>query len=344
MRVRYPRWSLRYGHRTKDIVVGALQRIGVGAALLAGASYAAVHGPFGTPLDVDLTIPSGVIGLAVAIALLLIPTGLYRLARAVVDHNAPREVVGEVLWKELWRQHSGGEDRPPVPWLYYLAVDEGTSDRTVAWGLPAEWSHRCSPGDLVRMRVRPWSRRIVEIEVTRSAGGYGLHGHETSGNTRHARRRGDGQGPPAHRCATAASSRPTLLTPEEVGQALGFAVRARDIGPVSALFETADRGKTVLMVQLMSGTLADLAWRGPKRGNPLPGIADGGAFAHENGGAARSGDVVVILTLHKDGRRGAAHVPWLLTRAVERLTAASRTSLTPPILDLSQRFVRHGTR
>jgi hypothetical protein len=98
------------------------------------------------------------------------------------------------------------------------------------------------------------------------------------------------------------------------------------VGPVNALFETADRGKTVLMVQLMSGTLADLAWKAPKRGNPMPGIADGGAFAHEDGGAARSGDVVVILTLHKDGRRqGAAHVPWLLARAVERLTAASRT-------------------
>ena len=210
------------------------------------------------------------------------------------------------------------------PGCYYLAVDEGTSDRTVAWGLPAEWSHRCSPGDLVRMRVRPWSRRIVEVEVTKSAGGYGLHGHETSGNLDTLVDEAMGKARPTP-LRNRGIQPATLLSPEEVGQALGFAVRARDLGPVSALFETADRGKTVLMVQLMSGTLADLAWRGPKRGNPLPGIADGGAFAHEDGGAARSGDVVVILTLHKDGRQGAAHLPWLLTRAVERLTAASRT-------------------
>ncbi len=324
VRVRYPQWSLRYGHRTRDIVGGALWRIGIGVALLAGAWYAAVHGPFGTPLDVDLAIPSGLIGLAVAVALVLVPTGLYRLARAVVDHNAPREVVGEVLWKEVWRKQSGGEDRPPVPWLYYLAVDEGTSDRTVAWGLPAEWSHRCSPGDLVRMRVRPWSRRIVEIDVTDSTGGYGLHGHDTSANTDALVDEAMGKERPTP-LRNRGIQPATLLTPEEVGQALGFAVRARDIGPVSALFVTADRGKTVLMVQLMSGMLADLAWRAPKRGASVPGIADGGAFAHEDGGAARSGDVVVILTLHKDGRQGAAHVPWLLARAVERVTAATRT-------------------
>ena len=324
VRVRYPQWSLRYGLRTRDIVGGALWRIGIGVALLAGAWYAAVHGPFGTPLDVDLDIPSGVIGLAVAVALLLVPTGLYRLARAVVDHNAPHEVVGEVLWKEVWRKQSGGEDRPPVPWLYYLAVDEGTSDRTVAWGLPAEWAHRCSPGDLVRMRVRPWSRRIVEIEVTQSTGGYGLHGHDTSANLDTLVDEAMGRERPTP-LRNRGIQPATLLTPEEVGQALGFAVRARDIGPVSALFVSADRGKTVLMVQLMSGMLADLAWRAPKRGTSVPGIADGGAFAHEDGGAARTGDVVVILTLHKDGRQGAAHVPWLLARAVERVTAATRT-------------------
>ena len=325
VRVRYPRWSLRYGHETATHVKGALLRIAAGAALIGLAGYAAAHGPFPTPLDVDLTIPSAVVGLAVAIGLVLVPLGIYRLVRAVVGHYAPREVVGEVLWKELWRQHSGGEDRPPVPWLHYLAVDEGTSDRTVAWGLPHGWSSRCEPGDLVRMRVHPWSRRIVQLEVTRSGGGYGLRGHDTSANLDTLV--DEAMGRERRTPLRSRGIRPaTLLSTEEVGQALGFAVRARDVGPVNALFETADRGRTVLMVQLMSGTLADLAWKAPKRGTPVPGIADGGAFAHEDGGAARSGDVVVILTLHKDGRRqGAGHVPWLLARAVERVTASSRT-------------------
>jgi hypothetical protein len=320
VRVRYPRWSLRYGHPTRRLVEGAVYRVLAGAGLVAASWFAAAHGPFATPLDVDLRIPSGLIGLAVGVGLVLVSVGLYRLARAAAGHVRPREITGEVLWMELWRSTSGGEDRPPVPWLYYLAVDDGSSDRTVAWGLPAEWRHRCSPGDQVRMTVHPWSRRVVALATTHRGGGYGLHGHETSTTTDRLvdEAMGVEHRVPLRRRGIQPDA---LLTAEEVGAALGMAVTPRELGPVSALFVTADRGRTVLMVQLMSGTLADLAWKAPKRGTQVaPDV-----FAHEDGGAARTGDVVVTLTLHKDGRRGAAHVPWLLGRAVERISAR-----TPP--------------
>lgn len=315
VRVRYPQWSLRYGHPTGELVKGALFRIAVGAGLVGLAAFAAVHGPFPTPLDVDLTIPSAVVGLAVAIGLVLLAAGLYRFVRTVAGHYAPREVVGEVLWKELWRQHAGDDDHPPRPWLHYLAVDEGTSDRTVAWGLPQELRHRCDPGDEVRLRAHPWSRRILALEVTRSGGGFGLHGHDTSDNLDVLvdKALGVSRKPPLR----SRGIQPTgLLTDDEVSRALGFPVRVREMGPVNALFVSADKGRTVLMLQLMSGTLADLAWKAPKRGTQVaPDV-----WAHEDGGAARTGDVVVLITLHRDGRRGAPHVPWLLRQATERVS------------------------
>jgi hypothetical protein len=70
-----------------------------------------------------------------------------------------------VLWKEVWRSSSGGQDSPSVPWLYYLAIDDGTGDRTRAWGLPVPIGSDCEPGDTVRIRVRRWSRRIFEMSL-----------------------------------------------------------------------------------------------------------------------------------------------------------------------------------
>ncbi|MDQ7905065.1 hypothetical protein RB614_11085 [Phytohabitans sp. ZYX-F-186] len=44
-------------------------------------------------------------------------------------------------------------------------MDDGTGDRTTAGGLPSEWADRCRDGDTVTIRVRPWSRRVVDLTV-----------------------------------------------------------------------------------------------------------------------------------------------------------------------------------
>ena len=65
----------------------------------------------------------------------------------------------------MWRTTNGSNDRPARPWLYYLAVDDGTGDRTTAWGLPSDWAYRSQPGDTVTLHVRPWSRRVIALDV-----------------------------------------------------------------------------------------------------------------------------------------------------------------------------------
>lgn len=42
-------------------------------------------------------------------------------------------------------------------------------DRTTAWLLPSIWADRCRDGDVVTVRVRPWSRRVVALAVAERA-------------------------------------------------------------------------------------------------------------------------------------------------------------------------------
>src|SRR5262249_47586673 len=95
------------------------------------------------------------IGLAVGVGLLVY--GAYLLVRGIIDVAAPVTITGQVLWKQVWRSNSGGENSPAVPWLYYLAVDDGTGDRTTAWGLPSAMSGRAVDGDTVKLSARRWS-------------------------------------------------------------------------------------------------------------------------------------------------------------------------------------------
>jgi hypothetical protein len=86
------------------------------------------------------------------------------VVRTAVDVAAPRRLTGEVLWCEVWRTKKGkGDDAPPVPWLYYVAIDDGGSDRTRAWGLPAALTSRAVTGTTVQYTVRPWSRRVLTL-------------------------------------------------------------------------------------------------------------------------------------------------------------------------------------
>lgn len=155
--VRYPR-GLLAGRSAGGTTVYGLWLVGVVAAstfTLFWVPAAAGWSP-GGPLLPALRLAGVVVLLAVGARVLL------RVSATVLEIGAEREVIGEVLWLE--EHHVGhGEDSAWVE-TYHLAVDDGTSDRTTAWSLPADLRDRCDTGDQVRMTVRPWSRTVRAVE------------------------------------------------------------------------------------------------------------------------------------------------------------------------------------
>jgi hypothetical protein len=113
-----------------------------------------------------------------------------------------------------------------------------------------------------------------------------------------------------------------LLTAEEVSKALGqpVEVRTASAGPVAmTTFVTQPKGRTVLMVQVLQGSLVEAMWqRRMARGQQLTGIGDG-AWVEGYRGAVRSGDTFVAVTLAGSARKNAAALPQLLSQAVARI-------------------------
>ncbi|WP_088319045.1 DUF2207 domain-containing protein [Kineosporia sp. R_H_3] len=155
--VRYPRGFLA-GRSAGGTTLYGLWLVGVVAACtftLFWVPAAAGWSPDGALLPA-LRLAGVVVLLAVGVRVLL------RIAATVLEIGAEREVVGEVLWLE--EHHVGrGEDSAWVE-TYHLAVDDGSSDRTTAWSLPADLRDRCHSGDHIRMTVRPWSRTVRAVE------------------------------------------------------------------------------------------------------------------------------------------------------------------------------------
>lgn len=149
VRVRYPRFSSRYGRTVPPLVFGALASGSVGAGL-AYLSLRLAEGP---------AVPPAVLVAGLLAAGLLMLRGGYRLVRAATDLATTRTLTGEVLWLEAWQARERGV------LLHHLAVDDGAGDRTTAWLLPSIWADRCRDGDVVTVRVRPWSRRVVGLAV-----------------------------------------------------------------------------------------------------------------------------------------------------------------------------------
>jgi hypothetical protein len=126
----------------------------------------------------DRLFIKGFAGLAVTLGLTLLPGtpalipllpllyGGYTLMGVVVDVLTPLSVTGQVLWVQVWRSRSQGEDDPSVPWLHYLAVDDGSGDRTVAWACPSELVGGIAPGDAVTLTARRWTRRVLSLQAT----------------------------------------------------------------------------------------------------------------------------------------------------------------------------------
>lgn len=164
VRVRYPRFWPRYGAGLPRLlrnmllagVAGCLMLV-LGQTLVTAAGDAArVEGGLPTYRAVAVTG-------WLAVGALLLGYALYALVRILLDVSAPVELTGEVLWAQLWRSTGQGDNARP--YTYHLAVDDGSGERTTAWALPADLHGRCVPGDVVRLRVRRWSRRITEVTV-----------------------------------------------------------------------------------------------------------------------------------------------------------------------------------
>ncbi|MFC0527605.1 DUF2207 family protein [Phytohabitans kaempferiae] len=322
VRVRYPRFWPRYGRPLSNLLVRSLVCLAIGAALVW-----LLPGGLDSLADIDGTgrrAPDPVGDGIFAVGALLLLFGLYLLVRALADLATERTITGEVLWLEVWNSSSQGNDSPPRPWLHYLAVDDGTADRTTAWGLPSEWASRCQDGDTVTIRVRPWSRRIVDLTVV----GHGRSRQLTEPAT------GDlGPTPPtgAPGPVPATPRAPVtveLLTVEEVTRALGQPVRTGDAMALGGViggtqYLSAERGRPLLLVQTVTGAPARWAWRANSRGQELPGIGDG-AYASGDRAALRLGDTTLVLTLLGEARGRHTYLPWLLAQCATRLGTERR--------------------
>lgn len=168
VRVRYPRFWGRYGRTALALGFWGVVSAVAGFMLLRSVpDIARTWADLLTSVD-PTTTGDGDYRVARNVLLVaggyLLVRGLYRVVRTAVDVAAPRRLTGEVLWCEVWRTKKGkGENAPPVPWLYYVAIDDGSGDRTRAWGLPAELTGKAVTGTTVQYTVRPWSRRVLTV-------------------------------------------------------------------------------------------------------------------------------------------------------------------------------------
>ncbi|ONH30468.1 DUF2207 family protein [Pseudofrankia asymbiotica] len=324
VRVRYPSLWGRYGMKPLPLAVWAACCLVAGVAVL---NYRGRVGGGGAGQVHDLLwLVSLLLGLYLAMR------GVYRLFRVAVDVSSPVTVTGEVLWDEPWRSNSSGDDGDSVPWLYYLAVDDGGTDGsgypgTTAWGAPRELWDRYHVGDVVRLTARPWTRRVLEITVVERGRARELL-ESTSGDSTE-QLVADAMGVPRagrRRAETGGKGVPAaggLLTVEEVSRAVGRQVTAL-ASPVPTpmpasiqLFE-AD-GRQAAAVVVSTGLAGRLALRSRRGGTPLAGIGDE-AYLGDRWAVARTGDRVVSVRI--ESRVGPAHpdsLPWLLSTAVSRL-------------------------
>jgi hypothetical protein len=235
-------------------------------------------------------------------------------------------VTGQVLWVQLCRKSSGGEDQPPVPTLYHLAIDDGRKDRTTAWALPAGLVGRCETGDTVTVTARRWTRRILTATLTER----GERGHRAGGGAdddaadRLVKAMTETGVASAFKAPAVEAS--SLLTADEVTHALGLPVvlvDMRTLGGVGMIhFTTADRKRVVLMMQVVDGAMGTLAWRTNSRGTPVAGIADG-AWLNGNRAAVRVAETTVVFTLMGRGKGRTQKYPLLLEQAAARVAAES---------------------
>jgi hypothetical protein len=337
VRVRYPGVWLRYGKPARKLIVRGVLAGGIGFVLLyywaKGIANALRNPTIGGSPAAHFADPVRTVGLLLGGVLLVY--GLYFLVRTVIDLAAPATITGQVLWLQVWKSTTGSENSPSRPWLHYLAVDDGTDDRTSAWALPTEMSGRAHDGDTVTIQVRRWSRRVVELTVVsqgamRTVDAVAVTDEKTE-NIIAAAMGLPGSGGIAGGALAQALRGPKavaseLLSAEEVGRALGAPVTGRPVGAGSPMpiqmmqFLTPD-GRPAVQLMASAGLAGQLAIRARRRGRPLPGIGDE-AYTGDGWAAGRRGDTVIMLILSEAGRRAdPRNIWWLLSTAIGRLPA-----------------------
>lgn len=328
VRVSYPRFWPRYGKTAPNMVTKALFAGGIGLLLLyfwtravanvAKQSFVADH-PVARFAD-----PVRVAGLG--IGLVLAAYGGYVLLRMVIDLAAPVTITGQVLWMQLWRSTSGGENSPPRPVLYYLAVDDGGDDRTRAWALPAGMAGRCQDGDTITMTVRRWTRTVKDLTVVERGTIRQVEASDDSTDkTENLIAAAMGIPEQARRSFQPLLPDQALVTEEEVSRVLGFAATRRAESPPNPLMRMevykAPDGGEALRIMATSSLPGQLAIRSRRRSQPLPGIGDE-AYTGDGWAIGRRGDTVIMLQLHGHGRSAnPTYLHWLLSTAVGRLPA-----------------------
>ncbi|WP_213455516.1 DUF2207 family protein [Rhizomonospora bruguierae] len=321
IRVRYPS-SGRYGSTApmlvfRGVVLGVIGflvarhgHIIVDIAMQIDAVSNSAFAPFAGLTAALITVAGAV----------LLLNGGYTVVRTITDLSAPRTVTGQVLWIAVWRtQNSSSDNSPPQPITYYLAVDDGTSDRTVAWAMPLALAGGCATGDTIRMTVRPWSRRVTAVSLVERGRGHGPQPEVETDNLVLAavnRHHHGGSAAPAPALAHNVS----LLSAEEVASALRWPSPVTVTGmpgPGGVMQFVAPEGP-ILMLVAAHGFLGSMAWRAAGQGTPLPGIGDA-AFARAQAAAARVGGSTVQVTLLPAAAGREAALPGLLSLAAGRL-------------------------
>jgi hypothetical protein len=90
--------------------------------------------------------------------------GLYTLLRALVDLATPHTLTGEVLWLQDWRAAADHREA-----LAHLAIDDGASDRTLAWALPNRVAGAVHERNIVRITAYRWTRRVRDLTIVGQA-------------------------------------------------------------------------------------------------------------------------------------------------------------------------------
>jgi hypothetical protein len=85
---------------------------------------------------------------------------LYLVLRNVFDLTYTKDVSGHVVARTPWRRPGLKVPLLAAPEVDYLAVDDGRDDEIIAWAVAAN-AHRPEVGENVRLKVRPWSRRVI---------------------------------------------------------------------------------------------------------------------------------------------------------------------------------------
>ncbi|HWB35499.1 MAG TPA: hypothetical protein VHA75_05680, partial [Rugosimonospora sp.] len=333
VRIRYPRVFWRYGKPAPPLVGRGIIALGIGLVLLfywaKVIAKAAEQSFVENNPSAHFADPIKVIGLTVAVVLCL--WGAYLIVRTVIDLAAPRTITGQVLWREVWR--STNSNNSSRPWLHYLAVDDGSADRTKAWALPTTLSGRCADGDTVKIVVRPWSRRIGEVEVLERGNLRTTDDSQSTSDQTEALIL-SAMGMPSQRGSTnrggflaglvagASGPAPQLVSEAEVSQAMATEVHQQSAPAVMGGHMIAyvdGRNQPVLVMGVMNGVPAQMLLRARQRATPLPGIGEE-AYTGEGWAAARRGDTVIMLLTQGDGRRvPQGNLYWLLQTAVARL-------------------------